>query len=167
MNTMKYTTQEGFTWEIVTKERAIALLQSGAEVYKVYDDESEDLIDMEDELWDVSGLMFYAIDGNTAKVFQKQAPVKWARVDSATGKGMNVGFCCFDGEDYFAEKSDLIKWLRDRNVDEYKELSDEFILNEAYELGEYYHTEWDVEDEEYWYEEQEDGTLKEVWADEL
>ena len=164
---MKYTTQEGFTWEIVTKERAIALLQSGAEVYKVYDDESESLIDLEDELWDVAGLMFYAIDGNTARVFQKQAPVKWARVDTATGKGMNEGYCVGDGEAYFENETDLIKWLRDRNVDEYNELSDEFILNEAYELEEYYYTEWDVEDEEYWYEEQADGTLKEVWADEL
>lgn len=68
---MKYTTQEGFTWEIVTKEKAIELIKLGAEVYKVYDDESEDLIDMEDELWDVDGLMFYAIDGNTARIFKK------------------------------------------------------------------------------------------------
>jgi len=163
---MKYTTQEGFTWEIVTKERAIALLQAGAEVYKVYDDESESLIDMEDELWDVDGLMFYAIDGNTARVFQKQSPVKWARVDSATGKGMNVGYCVLDGEAYFENESDLIKYLREEmNVDENNELSDEFILEEAYANEDYYHTEWDVEDEEYWYEEQEDGTLKEVWAE--
>jgi hypothetical protein len=69
---MKYTTQEGFTWEIVTKERAIALLEAGAEVYKVYDDESESLIHIEDELWDVDGLMFYAIDGNTARIFQNK-----------------------------------------------------------------------------------------------
>jgi hypothetical protein len=163
---MKYTTQEGFTWEIVTKERAIALLQAGAEVYKVYDDESESLIDIEDELWDVDGLMFYAIDGNTARVFQKQAPVKWARVDSATGKGMNVGYCVLDGEAYFENESDLIKYLREvMNVDENNELSDEFILEEAYANEEYYYTEWEVEDEEYWYEEQEDGTLKEVWAE--
>ncbi len=90
---MKYTTQEGFNWEIVSKEKAIALLQAGAEVYKVYDDESESLIDLEDEL------------------------------------------------------------------------SDEFILEEAYqeeEEGYYYYTEWDVEDEEYWYEEQPDGTLIEI-----
>lgn len=42
----------------------------------------------------------------------------WARVDSATGKGMNEGFCVNDGEFYFENKEDLIKWLRDRNVDE-------------------------------------------------
>ena len=159
---MKYTTQEGFNWEIVSKERAIALLQEGAEVYKVYDDESESLIDMEDELWDVTGLMFYAIDGNTARIFQKQAPVKWARVDTATGKGMNEGFCVGDGDAYFENEADLIRHLRDRNVDEYNELSDEFILNEAYELEEYYYTEWDVEDSDYHYEEQADGTLIEI-----
>jgi hypothetical protein len=159
---MKYTTQEGFTWEIVSKERAIALIQAGAEVYKVYDDESESLIYEDDELWDVSGLMFYAIDGNTAKIFQNQAPVKWARVDTATGKGMNEGFCVNDGEAYFENQSDLIKWLRSRNVDEYNELSDEFLLDEAYALEEYYYTEWDVEDSDYYYEEQPDGTLIEI-----
>lgn len=162
---MKYTTQDGFTWEIVTKERAIALIQAGAEVYKIYDDESEALIDMEDELWDVPGFMFYAIDGNTAKIFQKHLAVKWARVDSATGKGMNVGYCVYDGVAYFVNKEDLIKYLREQNVDEYNELSDEFLLEEAYANDEYYYTEWDVEDEEYWYEEQEDGTLKEIWAE--
>ena len=57
--------------------------------------------------------------------------IKWARKDSATGKGMNRGFCCFDGEFYFENESDVIQWLRSRNVDEYKELSDEFLLDEA------------------------------------
>lgn len=153
---MKYTTKDGFTWEIVTKEKAIELINLGKEVYKVYQDESESLIHREDELWDAEGLVFYAIES-------KDYPVKWARIDSVTGKGMNRGFCCFDGEFYFENKSDVIKWLRSRNVDEYKELSDEFLLEEAYECGEYYHTEWDVEDEEYWYEEQADGTLIETW----
>jgi hypothetical protein len=56
----------------------------------------------------------------------------------------------------------LIKWLRDRNVDEYNELSDEFLLEEAYAQDEYYHTEWDIEDSDYYYEEQADGTLIEI-----
>jgi hypothetical protein len=86
----------------------------------------------------------------------------WARVDSATGKGMNEGFCVNDGEFYFENKEDLIKWLRDRNVDEYNELSDEFILDEAYAEEEYYYTEWDIEDSDYYYEEQPDGTLIEI-----
>lgn len=86
----------------------------------------------------------------------------WARVDSATGKGMNEGFCVNDGEFYFENKEDLIKWLRGRNVDEYNELSDEFILDEAYAEEEYYYTEWDIEDSDYYYEEQPDGTLIEI-----
>jgi hypothetical protein len=87
---------------------------------------------------------------------------RWARIDTATGKGMNYGFCVNDGEAYFENEADLIKWLRDRNVDEDNELSDEFILNEAYALEEYYYTEWDIEDGDYYYEEQSDGTLIEI-----
>lgn len=154
---MKYTTKDGFTWEIVTKEKAIELINLGKEVYKVYQDESESLIHREDELWDAEGLVFYAIES-------KNYPVKWARIDSATGKGMNVGYCVQDGEAYFENESDLIKYLREEmNVDENNEFSDEFILKEAYDCEDYYHTEWDVEDEEYWYEEQTDGTLIETW----
>jgi len=152
---MEYTTKDGFNWKIVSKERAISLIKLGAEVYKVYEDESEALINSDDELWDVAGLMFYAIEW-------KKSPVEWARVDTATGKGMNVGYCVGDGEAYFENEADLIRYLRDRNVDEYNELSDEFILNEAYELEEYYYTEWDVEDSDYYYEEQADGTLIEI-----
>ena len=92
----------------------------------------------------------------------KDAKIKWARKDSATGKGMNEGYCCNDGEAYFENETDLIKWLRDRNVDEYNELSDEFLLKEAYECEEYYYTEWDIEDSDYYYEEQADGTLIEI-----
>lgn len=89
--------------------------------------------------------------------------IKWARVDSATGKGMNVGYCVLDGEAYFENESDLIKYLREvMNVDEKNELSDEFILEEAYANDDYYYTEWEVEDEDYWYEEQADGTLIEI-----
>jgi hypothetical protein len=156
---MEYTTKDGFTWEVVSKEKAIKLIESGKEVYKVYEDESESLIHLEDELWDTTGLVFYAIEG-------KQLPRKWARVDTATGKGMNEGFCVNDGDAYFVNKADLVKYLREEmNVDENNELSDEFILEEAYqeeEEGYYYYTEWDVEDEEYWYEEQADGTLIEI-----
>jgi hypothetical protein len=92
----------------------------------------------------------------------KDVKIKWARKDSATGKGMDRGYCCNDGEAYFVNTSDLIKWLRDRNVDEYNELSDEFLLEEAYAQDEYYHTEWDIEDSDYYYEEQADGTLIEI-----
>jgi len=78
---------------------------------------------------------------------------KFARKCSATGKGINEGYCVNDGELYFSEESQLVEWLRDRDVDGTNELSDEFILKEAYELEEYYYTEWDAEDEDEWYDE--------------
>lgn len=61
---MKHTTQDGFVWTIVTKEQAIELMQSGKEVYKVYDDESESLITMNVEMEDDRGVMFYAVEGD-------------------------------------------------------------------------------------------------------
>lgn len=153
---MEYTTQDGFTWEVVSKEKAIKLIESGKEVYKVYEDESESLVHLEDELWDTTGLVFYAIEG-------KQTPRKWARVDTATGKGMNEGFCVGEGDAYFVDKADLVKFFREEmNADESNILSDEFILEEAYAEDEYYYTEWDIEDSDYYYEEQADGTLIEI-----
>ena len=142
-------------WEVISKEKAIALIEAKVEVYKVYEDESESMIHLEDELWDTKGLVFYAIEW-------KQHPIKWARKDSATGKGMDKGYCVYDGEAYFVNESDLIKYLREQNVDEYNELSDEFLLKEAYECEDYYHTEWDIDDSDYYYEEQADGTLIEI-----
>jgi hypothetical protein len=157
---MKHTTQDGFVWTIVTKEQAIELLHSGKEVYKVYEDESESLIEMNVQMEDDRGVMFYAVEG-------EQPPRKWARVDSKTGKGMNEGFCVNDGEAYFENQADLIEYLRSLIDDNGEGLSDEFILNDAYagDEGYFYYTEWDADDEEYWYEEQPDGTLKEVWKD--
>lgn len=82
---------------------------------------------------------------------------KFARKCSATGKGINEGYCVNDGEFYFSEESQLVKWLRDRDSDDTSHLSDDFILKESYELEEYYWTEWDAEEEEdEWYDE--DGT---------
>jgi hypothetical protein len=85
---------------------------------------------------------------------------KFARKCSATSVGMNEGYVVNDGDEYFANKSDLVKWLRDQKVDEYNELSDEFLLNEAYSLEEYYWTEWyDEEDHQY---EMINGVLTEI-----
>jgi hypothetical protein len=153
---MKHTTQDGFVWTIVTKEQAIELLHSGKEVYKVYDDESESLIEMNVQMEDDRGVMFYAVEG-------EQPARKWARVDTKTGKGMNEGFCVYDGDAYFENEADLIEYLRNEIDDKGEGLSDEFIMNDAYDDGVYDYTEWDVEDEEYWYVEQPDGTMKEVW----
>jgi hypothetical protein len=155
---MKHTTQDGFVWTIVTKEQAIELLHSGKEVYKVYDDESESLIEMNVQMEDDRGVMFYAVEG-------EQPPRKWARVDTKTGKGMNEGYCLGDGEAYFENEADLVEYIRGYMKDAGEGLTDEFILAEAFDTEEYYFTEWDVEDEEYWYVEKPDGTLEQVWRD--
>jgi hypothetical protein len=77
---------------------------------------------------------------------------KFARIDTATGRGMNEGYCVNDGVAYFENESDLIAYLRNEcNVDENNELSDEFILNEAYNVETYYYTEWDADDEDTYY----------------
>jgi hypothetical protein len=73
---------------------------------------------------------------------------KFARQCSATGEGMNNGYVYRDGEMYFKYEPDLIAHLR--SLDEYSSnLSDEFILNEAYNFEEYYYTEWE---DDYQYE---------------
>lgn len=151
---MKHTTQDGFVWELVTRGQAIDLFKDNKEVFKLYADGSEAAI--ENELDFIDDYVMYGIP-------QGQM---WARVDTTTGKGMNQGFCVYDGEAYFENESDLVKYLREQNVDESGELSDEFILKEAYDNGEYYYTEWDVEEEEYYYLEGRDGKLQEIWRDE-
>ena len=77
---------------------------------------------------------------------------KFARLCSATGHGMNEGYCCLDGDAYFIYDADLLDWLRS-NVDAgYEGMSDEFVMADAYEGGMYYWTEWPELDEEGWYE---------------
>lgn len=80
---------------------------------------------------------------------------KFARRCDATGKGMNEGYVVGDGELYFANETDLLIHLKSRGGME--GLSDEYILAEAYNLEEYYYTEWDEVDEDEWYDE--DGSL--------
>lgn len=75
---------------------------------------------------------------------------KFARRCDATGRGMNEGYVVGDGEMYFSEKQHLVDWLKSRGVMD--NLSDDFILNESYELGEYYYTEWQEVDEDCYYD---------------
>jgi hypothetical protein len=75
---------------------------------------------------------------------------KFARICSATGRGMNEGYCCLDGDLYFAEEQDLIGYLR--SLGGYDGLSDDFVIKDAYEAEVYYHTKWEELDEEGWYE---------------
>jgi len=72
---------------------------------------------------------------------------KFARKCEATGEGMNEGFVVGDGEMYFKYEKDLIKHIRSQGDETFNSVSDEFILKEAYELEEYYHTEWDIEED--------------------
>jgi hypothetical protein len=75
---------------------------------------------------------------------------KFARRCDANGRGMNEGYVVGEGELYFSEEKYLIDWLRSRGGMD--NLSDEFILNEAYELDEYYYTEWDEIDDDVYYD---------------
>ena len=64
----------------------------------------------------------------------------FARICSVTGEGMNEGYVFEDGEMYFKYEKDLIAFLRQREGN--NDLSDEYLLDEAYELEEYYYTSW-------------------------
>ena len=76
---------------------------------------------------------------------------RYARKCDATGRGMNDGFVVGAGDLHFSEKQHLIDWLRGRGGMD--GLSDEFILNEAYEQEEYYYTEWEEIDDDVYYDE--------------
>ena len=73
----------------------------------------------------------------------------FARVCSVTGESMNEGYVFGDGEMYFKYEKDLISFLRQREGN--NDLSDEFLLSEAYQLEEFYYTSW-TNESNYWYE---------------
>lgn len=77
---------------------------------------------------------------------------KYARICTATGKGINEGFCVGDGAEYFKEEKDLVEYLRKREGAK-TNLTDEFLLKEAYDLEEYYYTEWEIEEGENYFDE--------------
>jgi hypothetical protein len=88
---------------------------------------------------------------------------KFARQCSITGEGMNEGYVYYDGDMYFKYEKDFVMFLRYQNehIEDIWNLSDEFILSESYELGEYYYTEWEDEDD-YQYYEDENGKIFEI-----
>jgi len=83
---------------------------------------------------------------------------RWARKCDATGEGMNQGYVYGDGEKYFKYEKDLIAYIREGADESFNDASDEFLLNQAYELDEYYWTEWESPEEDQWYE-LEDGSI--------
>lgn len=85
-----------------------------------------------------------------------QVVKKWARRCDITKEGMNEGYV-FRDELYFKYEKDFIKHLRSLGDEPYNKANDEFILSEAYELGEYYWTEW-YDEQAQWYE-LDNGTL--------
>jgi len=76
---------------------------------------------------------------------------KFPRKCDATGVGMHVGFVVSDGIYHFSEEKYLIQHLRDNGYDD-PNISDAMLLEEAYVNDDYYHTEWDIDDSDYWYE---------------
>jgi hypothetical protein len=65
------------------------------------------------------------------------------RICSATGEEMTSGYVYRDGEKYFKYEKDLVEFLRSSGDENYNDATDEFILHEAYMLGEYYQTSWE------------------------
>jgi hypothetical protein len=83
---------------------------------------------------------------------------QFPRKCDATGVGMHKGYVAADGMHHFSEKKYLIEYLRTLDIVN-PDASDEFLLTEAYLRDEYYYTEWEIDDCEYWYEYSADGTL--------
>ena len=69
---------------------------------------------------------------------------KFARKCSVTNKGMNEGFCVFDGETYLKDEYRAITYAKALGYD---------TLDEAYEDSVYYWTTWDIEEGEDCYDE--------------
>lgn len=85
---------------------------------------------------------------------------RFPRKCDATGVGMHEGFVALDGMYHFSEEKYLIEFLRTLDIVS-PDASDEFLLEEAFSLDEYYYTEWDIDDEDVWYEYGTTGVLVE------
>jgi hypothetical protein len=82
---------------------------------------------------------------------------RFPRKCDATGVGMHAGFVAVDGLSHFSEKKYLITFLRANGYEDY--MSDEMLLEDAYENDDYYYTEWDIDDCDSWYERGDYGHL--------
>lgn len=126
-----------------------------AEVEKgLVDDIWRDEINDAQMQWNVTDEHTFIDEADEPKVVRR-----WARKCDATGEGMNEGYVYGDGQKYFKYEKDLIAYIRDGADESFNDATDEFILNEAYELDEYYWTEWESPEDDEW-DELEDGTLR-------
>jgi len=83
---------------------------------------------------------------------------RFPRRCDATGVGMHAGFVVYDGEHHFSEEKYLIAFLRANGYDD-PHMSDAMLLEDAYANDDYYHTEWDIDDCDSWYERGDYGHL--------
>ena len=87
---------------------------------------------------------------------------KYARVCDVTGRGMNEGWCWGDGVYYTATKEATIKELRgaydfdELGSEEMLKMSDDELMQYAYDNEVFYWTEWhdeEIEEQGYYYTE--------------
>lgn len=86
---------------------------------------------------------------------------KYARRCDVTGKGMNEGWCWGEGVYYTSTKEDTVKELRIYNFDyivsdEIQQMSDDDLLQYAYDNDVFYYTDWldeDLDEQGYYYTE--------------
>ncbi len=83
---------------------------------------------------------------------------KFARKCDITNEGMNEGWCWYDGGFYTKYKADTITELRKDNPEQ-SELTDDELLEWAFEEEILYWTEWEEDDFEY---QLIDGVLTEI-----
>ena len=77
--------------------------------------------------------------------------MKYARKCSITNEGMNKGYVWCDGMYYLKYEKDLIAHIRKQGDSTFNEASDEYLLTESYNAEDYYYTEWDEIDGDYYY----------------
>jgi hypothetical protein len=76
---------------------------------------------------------------------------KFARKCDVTGDGMNEGYCIGDGDMYIKHEKDLLEYLR-QNQGHDDSWTDEQTLEHFYEEGHYFYTDWEVDEDDSWFE---------------
>ena len=68
------------------------------------------------------------------------------RVANDTNNVINQGYVVNDGEMYFETQEALLKYLREIDPS-IADMSDDFVLNDGYDAGVYYWTEWTTDED--------------------